>query len=141
MEKNVKLKLIDIEFSKSRFKTYFGNIGEMIAEQVLLKEGYAVCKWRPYVAGEILSESKVSHSLRRCLNCLYPLKPDEDVMIGGKIVHLKYRRESDHEVIIKELQDFFGSKLSDFKNYTDSLGLFNEAGTVIYTPDLVAKKR
>lgn len=39
LEKKVKIKLMTVEFSKSRFKTYFGNIGEMIASEILLKEG------------------------------------------------------------------------------------------------------
>lgn len=112
----------------------------MIAEEVLLKEGFAVCKWRPYVAGDVLPESHVSHNLRRCLNCLYPIKPGETVIIKGKTVHLTHRRDPYSDTIIEELRNFFGDRLSNFKKYTDTLGIFGEADKVVYTPDLVAKK-
>ena len=59
LEKNVKLKLLNVEFSKNGFKTCFGKMGEMIAEEVLLKEGFKVYKWRPCVAGSAHACSKL----------------------------------------------------------------------------------
>jgi hypothetical protein len=115
-------------------------MGEMIAEEVLFKEGFAVCKWRPYAAGDVLPESHVSQNLRRCLNCLYPIKPDEIMIKDGKTVHLTYSRDPYADTIIEELRDFFGDKLANFKKYTDSLGIFGEVGKPVYIPDLVAKK-
>jgi hypothetical protein len=123
LKDNGKLELKDIEFSKSRFRNYFGNIGEMVTEEILLREGFAVCRWRPYVAGDVLPKSDVSKNLRRCLNCLYP---------SG--------RDAYDDRIIEELEDFFGNRLSDFKKYTDSLGIFDQVSNATYTPDLVAKK-
>jgi len=139
LAKDVNLELANLEFSKSRFKSYFGNIGELIAEEILFKEGFEVCRWRPYNAGDILPQSNVSRNLRRCLNCLYPIKPDETVTMGGEKYHITYSRDPNYKTIIKELNDFFGDKLSNFKKYTDTLG-FGEAKEVRYIPDLVAKK-
>jgi len=140
LEKTVNLKLKDVEFSKSRFKTYFGNIGEMITEAILLKEGFRVCKWRPYATSATSPESILSQGLWRCLNCLYPLKPDEIIEIAGQTLNVTHERPPDYETIIGEFQEFFGDKLIDFKNYVESLGIFSESGKRIYTPDLVVKK-
>lgn len=137
MEKT-KLKLANLEFSKSRFGSYFGNMDEIIAEEVLFKEGFEVCRWRS-LAGEG-SEARVNRSLGRCLNCLYPTKPDGIEIIDGKEFQVTYIREANHEEIIKELNVFFGDKLSNLKKYIGTLGIFGEADKVRYIPDLVAKK-
>lgn len=46
------LRIENVTFSRNRFKTYIGNMGEMIAEEVLEKEGYNIWMMRPYQADQ-----------------------------------------------------------------------------------------
>lgn len=47
-DEKVKLELNHVKFDRSRFRRYIGNIGEMIAQEVLLKEGFEVWLLTPY---------------------------------------------------------------------------------------------
>lgn len=138
--KDATKELKKIEFSKNKLISYIGNIGEIITEQILMKEGYEVCKWKPYSAGDSLPEPLVKHNLRLSMERLsHKHKPDESVIVNGQTVHLTYEYDDNSE-IERDLKEFFGEKFKDFKKYVGNLGLFKEAGNVIYSPDLVAKK-
>jgi len=138
-----------VEFNKSRFKTYLGNIGEMIAGQVLLKQGFSVWELKPFHAGALRTErgisSNVFSNLFTYLSFLYP---SNCRVYDGTLGYEKSR-----ELAIKELENFFGEKLEDFKKYIESIGVIGKTGIVgaaginaktkskhVYTPDLVVKK-
>ncbi len=136
MENNVKLELKNVEFSKSRFKTYYGNIGELIAEEVLLKDGFTVWGLKPYHAG-IKVERGIFGSLYTCLLTADPSNGAEE----------------SRKLAIKELESFFGEKFNAFWKYMESMGVFGQVGIVgasrihtdnkskhVYTPDLIVKK-
>jgi hypothetical protein len=147
LEKTVNLKLKDVDFRKSRFRTYFGNIGEMIAEEILLKEGFTVWGFRPYHDGGSKQNTMPFYdNLYFCMNFLY--ESNERCYDEG----LTY--EETREKGIGLLKDFFGEKLVYFKKYLESIGVIGKTSIVgwsqikmtepqpkhVYTPDLVAKK-
>ena len=167
MEKNIKLELKKVEFGKRRFNTYFGNIGEMIAEEILIKAGYSVWEMKPYSCPSLPSESKIATRLTFYLDYLYRKKPQKDKLrtryeacytnLDPKIFPAPswddYYRSivTDYEKVVEDLKNFFGEKLEDVKAYFESLGIIGETGITediqatrkserIYTPDLVAKK-
>lgn len=150
MEKAVSLKLKDVEFSKSRFKTYFGNIGELITEEMLLKRGFEVLGMKPYHAGK--SGKLVSHSefsLWHYVNILH------DRETYGVIKSMLCYSQEECVKAINQLNIFFGDKLVNFVKYVESIGMFNQIELIdtpqisagnevmpkrVYTPDMVAKK-
>jgi hypothetical protein len=150
LENNVKLKLKDVEFSKSRFKTYFGNIGELITEEMLLKRGFEVLGMKPYHAGK--SGKLVSHSefsLWHYVNILH------DRETYGVIKSMLCYSQEECVKAINQLNIFFGDKLVNFVKYVESIGMFNQIELIdtpqisagnevmskrVYTPDMVAKK-
>lgn len=170
LEKSEQLSIKDINFSKTRFRTYFGNIGEMITEEVLSKEGYQICELRPFSTGK--TRLTIGSGLWNCLSVLYQGKPEETKLRSGyraKYVpppkflkpsevptweeyyskHLRLFEESTND-----LNSFFGDKLANFVNYIESIGIVGKEGIVgasriqietkskhVYTPDLVAKKK
>jgi hypothetical protein len=137
----------NVEFSKSRFKTYFGNIGEMIAEEILLKEGFTVWGLKPYSAGGSRVEISLFDDLYFCLSFLYQ---SNERFYDGTLGYEKTREKA-----IGILENFFGEKLVAFKNYMESIGVIGKEGVVgaaqikmaepkskhVYTPDLVCKKK
>jgi hypothetical protein len=147
LEKKVKTKLKTVEFNKSRFKTYFGNIGEMIASEILLKEGFRVWGLKPYEAGGSRQNRYLYiDDLYVCLSFYY--KSNVTYREGDLGV------EKTRELAIKELENFFGEKLVAFKKYMESIGVIGKTGIVgasrikmveptakhVYTPDLVCRK-
>jgi hypothetical protein len=160
----VELRLNDVTFSKKRFRTYLGNMGEMIAEEVLIRKGFEVWEVRPYSTG-----MKEYHGLFYYLKYLYVSKPTEHELkdrynrfypprkLDSNFPSLSQycsREISAYNEAIKELETFFGNKLYDFKSYVESIGVIGKVGVVgaaqihregrevehIYTPDLVGKK-
>jgi hypothetical protein len=142
-----RLKLETVEFRKSRFKTYFGNIGEMVAEEILLKEGFTVWGLKPYHAGgSRLNRDIFVDDLYTCLGFLY----QSNVSFYDRT--LGYEKTCENA--IKELENFFGEKLVAFKKYMESIGVIGKEGIVgaarikmtdpkskhVYTPDLIARK-
>lgn len=145
LKKDVRLELETVEFSKSRFRTYFGNIGELIAEEVLFKQGFHVWGLRPLHAGKVAKEEGIFSNLFGCLSFLYP---SDYHMYDDTLGYEKSR-----ELAIMKLERFFGEKLEDFKKYMESIGVIGKSGLVgavqinaktkskhVYTPDLVVKK-
>jgi len=57
----------NVEFNKGRFRTYYGNIAELIAEEALAKEGFEIWQFRPYS----IDESSSAHDIRFALAPLY----------------------------------------------------------------------
>lgn len=145
LNKKIELELDHVKFNRSRFRRYVGNIGEMVAQEVLLKEGFQVWLLTPYFPNRAPFESRsVGGGLIHSLSYLYKQKP-------GKF---RKRKLEDYENKIKALKTFFGDKLEAFKQYTEKLGVIGKTGIsgaelintegpereYIYTPDLVAKK-
>lgn len=144
MKADVRLKLETVKFNKSSFPTYLGNIGEMIAGQVLLKQGFSVWGLKPFYAGKLRTEG-IFGDLFICLSFLYPS--------NYRIYDGRQGYKKSHELAIKKLENFFGEKLEDFKKYMESIGVIGKTGIVgaaqikaktkskhVYTPDLVVKK-
>lgn len=170
LKSTAKLKMKTVKFSKSRFKTYFGNMGEMIAEEVLLKDGYAVWEVSHYPGGYLPSEYRIAKSLLEYLRYMYQRKPDKNTLKKEyKIRYFNLSPEkftvpswneyytnivTNYERVIAELRNFFGDKLEGFKRYVESLRIIDKISIAdasriaeneresspVYTPDLVAKK-
>ncbi len=134
---DVRLELETVEFSESRLKTYLGNIGEMIAGQVLSKRGFSVWELKPFHAGGLRTERGVFGNLFTYLAFLYP---SNYRIFDGALGYEKSR-----ELAVK--------KLEGFKKYIESIGVIGKTGIVgaaqikskrkskhVYTPDLVVKK-
>ena len=138
MKTNTLLKLKNVNFSKSRFQTYFGNIGEMIAEETLFKEGFEVCKWSSFSAPNIVP-NKINNNLRYCLMCLYIVDSDEGKVRIGENEYVIFH-VVEYKKIMKQLKSFFADKLGKIKDYIDFLGIFDPNKKPLYIPDLVAKK-
>lgn len=145
LKANVRLELETVEVNKSRFATYFGNIGEMLAGQVLLKQGFSVWGLRPIHAGKLRTERGVFGDLYTCLSFLYP---SNERIYDGTLGYEKSR-----ELAVKRLEIFFGEKFEGFKKYIESIGVIGKTGIVgasrtliktksehVYTPDLVVRK-
>jgi hypothetical protein len=157
------LAIKEIGFSKKRFRTYFGNIGEMIAEEVLIEEGYTLCELKPYATGKSPA-SLLGNGLWNSLSVIKKGRPEENELKGrfrafympppqfmdkSKVPTWEeyYSRNIEHyEQSIREVKDFFGDKLEQLIDYVDSLGLIANDGELFvygkrkYTPDLIAKK-
>jgi hypothetical protein len=167
MEKNIKLELKKPELSKRRFIAYFGNIGEMIAEEILMKDGYSIWDINSYSCPELSSESKIPKNLLYYLNYLNSMKHQKDrlraeyeALYSNFDPNIRsipswndYYRNfvTVYLNISKDLKIFFGEKLEDVKAYFKNLGILGEIGIAedvqeiksskrTYTPDLVAKK-
>jgi hypothetical protein len=163
LEKDLSLSLKDVEFNKRRLITYFGNIAEMVTEEILIKEGYLLCELRPYSTGESPATLSMGIGLWNCLSNIRKGKPKEDELKGHyracyvpppKIPNFSVPTWEEYysnnlkmyEESIKEVSDFFGSKLEAFIKYVDFLGLITKDGALelsgkrTYTPDLIAKK-
>jgi hypothetical protein len=136
LKKILTLSLKEVAFTKNRFNSYIGNIAEMIAEETLLKQGFAVWGLKPYHAG-IKVERGMFDTLYQCLDS------------ASTRNHCKESRE----LAETQLREFFGEKFDDFWNYMNSIGVFGKEGIVgavrispkicyehVYSPDLVVKK-
>ncbi len=67
---------LNVKFDKSRFRRYIGNIGEMVAQEALMKEGFEVWLLTPYFPVE--TRKKLPRSgLLTFLSYLYK-QPDEN---------------------------------------------------------------
>lgn len=139
LDEKIILKSDNVEFKKcrKRFNSYFGNMGEVIAQEVLSKEGFDVCRWSA-MSGDG-TKLTIQNNLGRCLKCLYPLEK-ETMTIDGSTYHMEYYFEINPEKIIKQLNRFFGEKLANLKKYVDYLNIFPPPKTPLYIPDLIAKK-
>lgn len=136
------------EFSSSRFRTYHGNIGELVSAEVLEKSGYEVWMMRPFlqrIGGLLMALAAYRMSLNEEeLRQEYMHRIDATRKDAGLIVdeyvrrNLEYRRE--HR---RHLTRFFGDKLESFNQYLEKLGIFGEHGRqsgALYSPDLTCKK-
>ena len=109
LKKTINLKLFNLEFSKNKFRNYFGNMGEVITEETLTKKGFIVWKWNSHSVAEAFLGSKFKRNLGHSLSCLYPVKAAETRIIDGDERHFTYERLFDCKPIIKEIDAFFVS--------------------------------
>jgi hypothetical protein len=145
------LHIENVTFSRSRFKTYIGNIGEMIAEEVLEKEGYDLWMMGSYQVDESPEDEdypgplksdrrkKRRGNLINALGLLYreqPRLPDEKSLReeyearykGSGLLtwkEFKSREEAEinmHKRLVKELKTFFGEKLENMRDYMRAIG-------------------
>lgn len=136
------LSLNHVDFNLSRFRVYMGNMAVMIAQDIIVKEGFEVWGTKPYHA-----DFDFPNDLFYCLRLFYEGKTLDASM--------KYA----YEKAMNSLKQFFGNKLEAFTNYANTLGLANvgcdwyehyqlvrrtDKGffepTYDYFPDFVAKK-
>ena len=119
-----------MKFDKSRFRRYVGSISEMVAEEILLKQGFDAWLLKAYfpygIAKKLVRSGLIHYLYRQC----------RDFKEVSKQVR---------ENIIKELNASFGDKLEPFKQYMEELGFSVKEDEGIregmtYIPDLVAKK-
>jgi len=145
------LHIENVIFSRNRFKTYIGNIGELIAEEVLEKEGYEIWMMKPYYADQLPEDEDFvgrSQSDRRkkrrgaligTLGLLYKEQPRlpsakvlrefhkarSRVLPHETFKELKNQEEAKinmHKRLVKELETFFGEKLGNIKEYMCAIG-------------------
>lgn len=135
-----KLQLHEVDFNRSRLVTYYGNIGEIIAQEVLKKQGFEVWLPRP-VANEknYISFFSLKHDeerlskLRRHYDRLKNVYGDDI-----KETWQEYRDEyyGRHNKTLQKIEAFFSDKLEAFRQYSKKLGIDEYR----YFPDLIAKK-
>jgi hypothetical protein len=155
------VEISNVEFDRSRFRRYYGNIGEMVAEEFLVRRGFDVWLFTPYSPNESPLRKRGDlgrGGLLHYLSYLY-LKPPDRNDLGSKYI-VKYggtsyvlsRGVEDYHRKLKELKNFFGEKLEAFSKYVEELGIVRktsdaepveilpEREETKYYPDLVAKK-
>jgi len=141
----------NVEFDRSRFRRYYGNIGEMVAEEFLVRRGFDVWLFTPYFPIESPLRKRGGLGRGGLLNCLRYLyaKPSDRKDLRGKCI-MEYggasyilSQEECHRGL-EELKNFFGEKLESFRKYVEELGIIggtsNAQEETKYYPDLVAKK-
>ena len=135
----------------------------MIAEEILIKEGYILCELTPYSTGESPATLRLGRGLWHSLSTIRKGKPTENELRSTyRAFYVPPPKNLNHQVptweeflsqnlnayeeSVKEVKDFFGDKLEDFINFVKSLGVITKDGELevygnrTYTPDLIAKK-
>ena len=132
MNKKLTLELKQPEFDRSRLRVYYGNIGEIIAQELLRRQGFEVVLTRP-VANEkdyfrIDLVQKMDESI-------------EELNKGYEKEFLNYHKEYIEKEITREksTRAFFGEQLNAFKQYLKKLKI-QVVGERLYKPDLIAKR-
>ena len=117
-DEKVKLELNHVKFDRSRFRRYIGNIGEMIAQEVLLKEGFEVWLLTPYFPEVSPAPPREERQERIKLKAFF----------GDKLEAFKQYME---KIGVIGKFGILGAAL--IKTGTPK-------GEYVYTPDLIAKK-
>jgi hypothetical protein len=160
MEK-ILVEIDNVEFDRSRFRRYYGNIGEMVAEEFLVRREFGVWLFAPYFPNKSprMREGLGRGGLLHYLSYLY-LKPLDRNDLGSKYI-VKYggasyvlsRKVEEYHHKLKELKNIFGEKLEAFRKYVEELGIVRktsdaepveilpEREETKYYPDLMAKKK
>ena len=121
-------KISRFQIDKSRFRRYIGNIGEMVAQEALLKQGFEVWLLTPYFPSSF--KKPLQTGLTRILSCLY----EHEL---GRFNDQETKKQ------VNRLKSFLGDKLEAFREYMEKLGVVSKRGIVpgcSYCPDLIAKK-
>lgn len=144
MDKKLSLELEQPKFDRNRLRVYYGNIGEIIAQQVLKKQGFEVLLTRPVGYGrDFLSIFRLPKmdeevkELRKYYDSLPSFRKKKETwneFLKGKENWIKETIET-----VKASRAFFGGQLNAFKQYLKELK-FDVASKRKYTPDLIAKK-
>lgn len=123
------------QFDKSRFRKYIGDMGEMVAQEALMKQGFSI--W---------SLHRFPQSMKRpmrtgLLDILAYLYRDE-----CESVRISYDRDMTrtYERHVKELKNFLGDRFEGFVQYLEEVGTphwyVGLERKPTYCPDLVAKR-
>jgi len=138
------MKLDKVEFDKNRFRRYYGNIGEMVAQEVLLKQGFRVWLLTPYFPRKFKRKS-IRTGLFHSLSYLYRTPPNENTLRTLYKSHYEgldkkkfdvpawndflKKNIKDYESKVREIKNFFGEdKLTAFRKYMEKLGVIGKAG-------------
>jgi hypothetical protein len=138
------------EFDKTRFRRYIGNIGEMVVQEILLKEGFQVWLITPYHPSSHKNRPLRS-GLITILAYLYRDTLGEDTGEFSRYGSNMMREYEKHAI---ELKDFLDDRLESLKKYLEKLGAIGKSGIhagfrfvkkideneYLYCPDLIAKK-
>lgn len=140
--KKVMLELARAEFNRSRLRVYYGNIGEIITQEILRRQGFEVWLPRP-IADEkdylnIFRLPEIDEdSLRRRYNihCKAGSIKEDDMSweeyLSRHKEHIRNERKD-----VKATFAFFGDQLHSFQGYLKRL----KSESIKYYCDLVAKK-
>ena len=132
---NAILEIEQPRFDRNRFRVYYGNIGEIIAQEVLRKQGFEAYMTRPiaskdYIFFLVLPKWKVD-DLRRHYDAM---SPDYKEKVTWKQYLKDYRERFTRET--EKTKAFFGNKRAAFEKYLSRL----ETESIEYRWDLLAKK-
>lgn len=145
------LHIENVIFSRNRFKTYIGNIGELIAEEVLEKEGYEIWMMGSYYADQEPEDEDFHSPLKSdrrkkrrgaLISALGLLRKEQPRLPSAKVLrelHKERSRVLPHETfkefknreqakinmykrLVKELETFFGERLENIKEYMCAIG-------------------
>ena len=150
----VKLTLSRVDFNRTRFVTYHGNIGEIAAEEVLLRNGFDI--WLVHGGFDAGKESEkrryrtsLSYYLSTLLYSREPLLENPRYSInsqGVKRIEEEHLNSQDVKGAQEELHLFFGDKLESMMQYMKKIGVikkpiqvWKEAGAIndlIVTTDI-----
>lgn len=128
MDKKLTLELKQPNFDRGCLRVYYGNIGEIIAQQILQKQGFNVWLTRP-----VASEKKYFRIdfIQRTEKMIGKLDNEYETE------YLVYDKEA-VEKELKRWKRIFGQQFEAFKQYLKKLKI-HEVGE-LYKPDLIAKK-
>ena len=141
MDRRLIFELERPKFNRSRLRVYYGNMGEIIAQEVLRRQGFEV--WLARLVGSPQDFLRVFHmpemdeelkGLRRHYDNLPSFRREEETwkkFLERQENHLRSRIES-----AKANRAFFGEQLDAFKEYMKRL----KSDSIKYYCDLVAKK-
>ena len=141
MTDKLALQLDRPEFDRSRLRVYYGNMGEIIAQEVLRKQGFEVWLTKPVADAtrkdylRLLSLPKDDEEkLRSYYDNLPSFRKERetrDQFLKRHKEHIRYNIET-----VKANLAFFSDQVDSFKEYLKRL----EKESITYSCDLVAKK-
>ena len=138
-DENVILEMKQPEFDKSRFRVYYGNIGEIVAQEVLSRQGFEAWLTRP-----IANERDFLRLLRFPKIRLDELRRNYEIHPSfwkEKMTWEQYLKEHRERLVyerktVKRYRAFFGGQKTAFRRYIRRL----EKESITYIADLLAKK-
>jgi hypothetical protein len=138
MKKKIKIGLNRPDFDKSRLRVYYGNIGEIITQEVLRKQEFEILLTRPVGVEkdymQLLKIPKTDEEIKG-LGEYYDSLPAFRKRLETRQMFIDRHKGSIKQVIEwrKSNRAFFGKQLDAFVSYLKKLNRK-------YIPDLIAKK-
>ena len=129
MDKKLILELKQPKFHRNRLRVHYGNLGELITQDALRKQGFEVWLTRPVANEEDYFRLNLVQKMDENIEELNTGYDKEFLKDHKEYVEKEVKRE-------KSTRAFFGEQLHAFKQYLKKKVI----GECEYRPDLIAKK-